>query len=260
MLHSAGAGSDRWPLAARYLSETLWKTALGEKKKCPPFLSEVLVRKRHWKSEELLPTQEKVKYLAPSWVHHGHWIEHENGFKTLARMVMTDLQEPAVDRHWVGLQWEPDPVGARWRIQEKASLRELKVEDEEKEEDREDQVRRMAWKVLEEEMTLARTDEPAALDTFLSSLAELRQAIVKEEKEILQTKIVSVSEVKKNIEAWSGPISAEIEALCQKKEAIKEISEEMGKELVQKDLTEVIPPSCSVRSNQMPTREERKER
>ena len=36
MLHSAGAGSDRWPLAARYLSETLWKT--GEKKKCPSTL------------------------------------------------------------------------------------------------------------------------------------------------------------------------------------------------------------------------------
>lgn len=94
-------------MAARCLSETLWQEALGNKKPIPPFMSEVLIRKRHWKTEELLPTQEKAKYLAPSWVHHGHWVEHENGFRTLTRMVMKGLREPVQDHHWIGLEVGP---------------------------------------------------------------------------------------------------------------------------------------------------------
>ena len=67
MLLAANVGSEKWPLAARCLSEMLWIEALGETKKCPPFMSEVLVRKRHWKAEEFMPTQEK-SHIRGNWL------------------------------------------------------------------------------------------------------------------------------------------------------------------------------------------------
>ena len=45
-------------------------------------------------------------------------------------------------------------------------------------------------------MTLAVTEEPAALDIVLGCSAQLREAVVKEEEDVLQTKIVAVSELR----------------------------------------------------------------
>ena len=62
-------------------------------------------------------------------------------------------------------------------------------------------------------MTLAVTEDPAALDVTLGCLAKLKQAIKKDEDEdVLQTKIVAVGEVKKDLKAWTPAILAELEA------------------------------------------------
>ena len=96
---------------------------------------------------------------------------------------------------------------------------------------------------------MAVTDDPVALDVVLESLGKLRQAIVQEEEEVLQTKIISTGEVRRNIQSWSPAIQSELEALCRKKEALQEISEEEGKKLVQEGKAEVIPAKlvCTVK-------------
>ena len=261
MLLAAGAPAERWAHAARCLSETLWIQALDQKKKCPSFMSEVLVRKRHWKAEDLLPIQEKVTYLAPSWLHHGHWIERADGSRALTRLTMSELHEPIQDHHWIGIQEDPSPVEVRWRIREKASLRSVTVpegehprepgggEEGKKGEEKEKEYERQAWKVLEEEMTRAVTEDGDSLDVVLGALGRLRQMVIKEEEEILQTKIVSPGEVRRDVEAWSPAIQSELDSLCQKKEALAEIDEAEGKKLVQEGLAEVIPAKlvCTIK-------------
>ena len=258
MLLAANCGADHWALAARCLSETLWIEALGHDRKCPPFMSDVLVRKRQWKSEEFLPIQEKVKYIAPSWVKHGHWVEYPNGSRALTRLTMSELQEPPQDHHWIAIEHDPGHFEARWRIRQKASLQELHVRTGEAEEDHEaqeeekheeDERMKRAWRVLEEEMTLAVTEGEDSIDVILDSLAQFRQLMVTEEEEILQTKIVSTGEVRRNLEAWTPAILAELEALCTRKEALEEIGEEEGKRLVHQGKAEVIPAKlvCTVK-------------
>lgn len=70
MLLSAQVGAEWWPIAARHLNEVLQAQRRGDDVTWPPFLSEVLVRKRHWRSQELEPTQEVVKFLTPAWDSH----------------------------------------------------------------------------------------------------------------------------------------------------------------------------------------------
>ena len=63
ILHAAQAPFSRWPLAARNLNERLRLQQIGKAVTLPNFLTPVLVRKRFWRTRELLPTQEKVRYL-----------------------------------------------------------------------------------------------------------------------------------------------------------------------------------------------------
>lgn len=123
------------------------------------------------------------------------------------------------------------------------------MEKEEEEVGREEEVRKRAWRVLEEEMTHAVTEDQGSLDVVLESLGKLRQMMAVEEEEILQTKIVSPGEVKRHIGAWTPAINAELEALCQKKEALGEIEEAEGKRLVDQGLAEVIPAKlvCTIK-------------
>ena len=71
MLLTAKAGFYLWPLAARCLNETMRQQAIGKGKKCPPFLAELLVRKRFWRTRELELTQENIFTMAiessPRW-------------------------------------------------------------------------------------------------------------------------------------------------------------------------------------------------
>lgn len=59
--------------------------------------------------------------------------------------------------------------------------------------------------------------------------------------EVLQTKVVSQHEVRRNLDQWIPPIKAELESLFQKKGALKQISQEEVQRLVANDLPEVLP-------------------
>ena len=51
--------------------------------------------------------QEEAVYGSPSWVHHGHWIQREDGIYALTRMVMHHLKEPPKDDDWIVLEDGP---------------------------------------------------------------------------------------------------------------------------------------------------------
>ena len=79
ILHASGSPFTLWPLAAGNINERLRLKQVGKNPSLPNFMSPVLVRKRFWRARELQPTQEKALYIGPSWVHHGHWIQREDG-------------------------------------------------------------------------------------------------------------------------------------------------------------------------------------
>ena len=104
-------------------------------------MSPVLVRKRFWRARELLPTQERALYIAPSWVHHGHWIQREDGSYSLTRMVMHNLVEPPKDEDSIGLEDELALTEIRRRIRGKVTFNHLALTSEEvsREDEKEDE-------------------------------------------------------------------------------------------------------------------------
>lgn len=119
--HASKSDFSLWPLAARNINERLRLKQVGKNPALPNFMSPVLIRKRFWRAQELLPTQERALYVGPSWAYHGHWIQRSDGTITLTRMVMHQLQEPPQDQHWIGLEIELSPTEVRRRIRGKAS-------------------------------------------------------------------------------------------------------------------------------------------
>ena len=67
LLKAASLPTSYWPIAARFLNEQLRAEAIHKKVAWPSLYAEVWVRKRGWNLV--------VKYLGPSWLCHGHWIE-----------------------------------------------------------------------------------------------------------------------------------------------------------------------------------------
>ena len=213
------------------------------------------MRKRYWHAQELAPTQEEATYLGPSWVHHGHYIERENGFQTLTRMVMSDLKEAPEEEHWIALEDESAPMDDRRRIRGKtAAAFQLKVHENGQEEREEEEaieeseggdekgaLRRLA-QVIATEMTHLVDDHEMVAGTVYDSMAALRelQAKVAEEPELLQTKIVS-HEVRRDILAWKTAIEAELKAMFQVKGALTKIDAKEAKELIQADRAECLP-------------------
>ena len=137
-LQGAGAGFERWPLAARFVNEVNRLKQTGRETKHPGFLQKVLIRKRFWRSRELEPTQEEVTYIAPSWVNHGHWVERPGGAHALTRMVMSGLKEPTTEEHWLALEDAMNPVDERRRLRGKVAVYQYRAEEGGEEEDREE--------------------------------------------------------------------------------------------------------------------------
>ena len=260
LLHAAGAPFKRWPLAARNLNERLRLRQVGKEAKIPPFLSSVLIRKRFWRTQELLPTQEAALYLGPSWIHHGHWIERSDGSFALTRMVMHQLTEPPAQLDdWIGLEDELAPTEVRRRIRGKVTLNHLalgkelplktgELEEEQSDEkgDESDEEREMKLRsmrrVIEQEMKHAVEDDPVAAYTTLDAVAMMKEMTCDSKvEEVLQTKIVSQQEVRRNLDQWIPPIKAELESLFNKKGALKKIDYEEVKRLLSKDEAEVLP-------------------
>ena len=254
ILHAANAPFSRWPLAARNLNERLRLRQVGKQAPLPPFLTSVLIRKRYWRTRELLPTQEKALYVAPSWIHRGHWVQREDGSFSLTRMVMHQLTNPPQDEDWIGLEDELAPTEVRRRIRGKVSLNHLSLgggqtlepgeegkREENEEEEREKSLRSMR-RVIEQEMRHAVEDDPLAAYTTMDAVAVMKEMTCDSKvEEVLQTKIVSQQEVKRNLDQWIPAIKAELDSLFNKKGALKKIDPEEVKRLIANEEAEVLP-------------------
>ena len=265
-LLGGGATYERWPLAARFVNETHRLRQVGKPLNHPGFMEKVLIRKRYWHAQELAPTQEEAIYLGPSWAHHGHYIERENGFQTLTRMVMHGLKEVPTEEHWIALEDENQPLDDRRRIRGKTAsafqcqvkredleegasggeaeehLRDWTEEDEE-ESDEKWRERNQVAQVIAEEMKHLMDDHDLVVGPVYDSMAALRefQAKVEKEPELLQTRIVSQAEVRKTMEAWKPAIEAELKAMFQTKEALTKIDPQEAKKLLQSEEAECLP-------------------
>lgn len=236
-LHQSGRGWEWWPMAARHAAEVLRYSRIDKKIDIPPFMEEVLVRRRHWRRGVLMePSTEKVRYICPAWDHHGHWVQKEDGSKVVTRYVIRKLREPVTEDVWIALEEEAlDALQSRRRMREKTSpaLRMLDGlgeenhggDEEEKESRRTEEV---ISKIIEEEMMKMVEEETDLVREEFQVIAGLRKMIDRpwEEEEVLQTKIVSPYEVQRNWNQWEEAARDEIRSLLQEKEALEEISHE----------------------------------
>ena len=103
-LRSAGVGSEWWPWAARYVNEVNRCFRLGTAPSYPGFLGEVLTRKRAWKKEGLETTMDRVRYLAPSWEDHGHWVMKEGEAPRVTRYFLKKTTEPVNEGVWLAFK------------------------------------------------------------------------------------------------------------------------------------------------------------
>ena len=276
MLLNAGVGADRWPVAARCLDEQLRRIRVGDKKRLPPFLAEVLVRKKGWRAREFEPSQEKVLYLCPSFVNHGHWVERADGSQVLARIVLFGMKEPPALEHWIALEDQLGPHQERRRIRGKHTVllrsvevtaedaedeegteaaekkdegEELEEKDDEETEERQWQKVRQYREVMEEEMVNAVYDHPEAGSAVVDQIAWLKEAMDQPgQDEVLQTRIVSVAEMKKHLGDWLPAIKAEMSSLFEAKQALTKVAEKEVERLLSEG-AELIPAKlvCTVK-------------
>ena len=231
MLRAAGVGAELWPLAVRHLNEVWRRDRMGRKEKIPPFMSKVIVKKRYWKAKDFDPKNEVVKYIAPSWLFHGHWIMREDGSKALTRAVITNTQEPVTDEVWIALEDDLNPVDARQRIRGKSLVQRLRVQGEEDEMRNEEKKRQEG--LLHEEAARLAFDDVEVAPIVAEGIRMMQEHVEESVEEILQTKIVSPSEVKQKIEKWRKAIEAEIDSLFNIKKALKLVEKEEMKRLMQ---------------------------
>ena len=205
------------------------------------------MRKRGWNLVEMGPTSEKVKYLGPSWLCHGQWIEKPDGKKVLTPMLFKDLKEVPDDARpvWVALEEDLGPLEARRRLRGKTTVRALQVEGEdtfgEEEKDAElkmklDELRRLEALIQDETVCMAEDDKACLVSIYeeVTALKALKDDVQGVENQVLQTRIVSQAEVRKNPNQWIPSIKVELSALFEKKQALK-------KKLVQNEEAEVLP-------------------
>ena len=115
-------------------------------------------------------------------------------------------------------------------------------EGENQRQEKEQKEQRRIQRVIEEEMTNAVFDHQGVLEEVLEGVAWLKEAIVEEKnQEILQTKVISHGEVRKNAADWIPAIKAELESLFEIKGGLKVVKGEEGKKLLREDMAELIP-------------------
>ena len=242
MLLQAGLGVDHWPLAARHLNEALQVARQDKKITWPPFFAKVLVRKRHWRSQELEPSQEMVTYLFPAWESHGHYIRDDQGWDRLSRTVMKNVQEPITDEKWIALENETNPVQVRRRLRSKMTVRQLKApKEEEEEEERRVKMRRIQ-EVIRDEMGRVMEDDEANVHITMKELWKLRKFSEEEAPdEVLQTKVVGMQEVRRDFPKWKEAVENEIRSLFETKGALRKVSPEEMEERKKKGELDIIP-------------------
>ena len=243
LLHAARVGPEWWPVALRNVNERLRRERMkvnwnGQKfEEIPAFMQEVTVKKRFWRTKELEPGREVVKYLSPTWLHHGHWVLREDGTKMLTRAVFKRMTEPVDDQAWIALEDALTPVDLRRRLRGKVLVRRVEgsqQEDKPQSPDPEEMAKeKHLERIIQEEMAHVVHDEMEVAQKVLDATKALRGVKATEEEEILQTKIVSPQEVRKNAEAWREAIEAELKSLMETKRALRVVPPEEAKQLTQ---------------------------
>ena len=234
ILHGAGADTDKWALAARYVNEILSCHRVAKPVDFPQFLAPVQCRKRYWKTKSLGPTVETVKYLFPAWDSHGHWVLDQNDKPTITRYVMMPIVRPEHEIQWQAAAIE-DQQAVRRRIRGKTSVRSLEVHPDDSLNDVKQHQLGCA-QVLEQEMIKLPGDEIDLVGIEVPVLEKLKKASIMEgaEEEILQTKIISQDEVKRDWSLWLKAAEEEVNSLLYEKGAFKELDKLQVEELVRK--------------------------
>ena len=260
-LLQAKMGTDKWPLACKYVHEMERRRwADREERPVPPFGATVLVKRRYWGRKELEPTHERVTYIAPDPEAHGHRVLRESGALAVAPYFIAKTEDPVTDDKWLALLAEQDreaqAFDVRRRIRGKVAMRSFRVlnlehlnaeemdqwlEDEDKE--RRDYRRRVET-VMEQEAVLMLGDEQQSMHATYEELRRLKQAMpVVEEDDVIRTRIVSVQEMIAEKERWHDAISGEMRQLFDEKGALVRLSPEELKNLKEKHgaALEVMP-------------------
>ena len=98
LLKQAVVGNKYWPLAARYADALTRSWRLGDAPSVPPFIQDVLVRRRTWRQGIFDPTVETVKYLFPAPEEHGYWVQAEEKRPRVTKYVLRKAKEPITDQ------------------------------------------------------------------------------------------------------------------------------------------------------------------
>lgn len=207
ILVQSGEGYQLWPWALRYVNECLRLHRVNREIDFPRFLQPVLVNKRSWKGREFESAKEEVRYLAPAWSDHGHWVRRSSGEYQVTRYVLRNLQSPPEESHWIALERDLlDTFTVRRRIRGKTSVKKIEKLEEEGE-DNWHQKEMMIMKVVESEMLQMIQDEQELMSMELPIITQLKKMASqpREQEEVLQTKVISPQEVIARWEEWIQP-------------------------------------------------------
>lgn len=236
MLRGAEVGPEWWPIAVRHLNEQWRRQRMGKTDRAPPFMTRVIVRRRYWKTKEMEPVDERVRYLTPSWVNHGHWIIREDETIALTRAVITNTKETVADEVRVALEDVLTPMDERKRLRGKKAVRSFQEIPEEVKEER-----RRRETLIQEEVMHAMYDDQEVTSVIVEGVKAIRTMGHEEGEEILQTTIVSPFEVKKQAESWRDAIQAEIRPLFETKKALKILERQEAEEMMRQHGMVAIP-------------------
>ena len=240
MIHGAEVDTSWWPIATRNLNERWRMQRIKKPDRFPPFMSTVLIKRRWWKTGDLDPTHEKVRYLCPSWIDHGHWVLREDGTKALSRAVITGTTMPVTDEAWIGLVGEEEPHDLRRRIRGKTTMRKIAGEIVQEEVCSSPDVQG----VIQDEMAAMIFDDPQVASVVMDTTAKLCAMACPEDTtadEVLQTRIVSPAEVLKSPEAWKPAIQAEVDSLFTVKEALKVLNPQEARRIMEEEDVQAVP-------------------
>lgn len=176
---------------------------------------------------------ENVKYVAPNYWSHGHWVRKEDSWFT-TRYVISRVCNPVTDETWIALEEQQrEPHEVRRRIRGKTSAGESVGGR------RGEIVPRLSRMIQEEMTTLLEEADDEQTQLTLRSVGQLRTLMeTQPEDEVLQTRIVGMNEVLSHQEEWRAPIQAELDSLLKEKEALKELHGDEKRRFFQKALDE----------------------
>ena len=259
LLLSAGWKASRWPLACWYIHAMERLKRNQRKMVVPPFGTEVLVRKRYWKSKELEPTHEKVWYVAPIPEAHGHLVMDVDGaLRVAAYTLAATRQPPDSDEAWIAIKTEvedrEDELEIRRRIRGKTAVRTVDVNDTKDDE--------LVWsdamqKVIEDESVKLIEDDELTGTLVYKRLRSIKQTlpVQPEVEDVLRTRIVSVAEFLRQTEEWRPAVEAEMRQLFEEKRALTHSSLTSIQEMKMAGIeVEVIPSKLVITMKPGPRR------